>query len=332
MSLSAAVPSNRRNTDALAGQSPVDYEQLFLSQLEVIDGAVAFIARRHRLTADEAEEFAAVVHLRLIEDNYGVLRKFQRRSSLRTYLIVVINRLFLDQRASMWGKWRASALAKREGAIAVLLEQLTVAQGLSFDQACSVLEASDTLKIDRTALKRLYDRLPQRSRRYFVGEEALANVAATDSRPDHGLDLHERGEAAQRAWLELADELAGLAPEDRQILRLRFVEGVTIRQIAHRIAATDGSDAKRLYPRVCRLLENLRGRLERRGVAAPDALDALASLASTSPQSSDAVSAAVRGALENESGAGPTGTEVSCRHITSSDFDDSFAHHVNGRG
>jgi len=59
-------------------------------------------------------------------------------------------------------------------------EQLTVAQGVSFDQACSVLEASDTLKIDRTALKRLYDRLPQRSRRYFVGQEALANVAATD--------------------------------------------------------------------------------------------------------------------------------------------------------
>src|SRR4029453_14108130 len=44
--------------------------------------------------------------LRLVEDDYDVLRRFQARSSLPTYVTVVIQRLFLDYRNRLWGKWR----------------------------------------------------------------------------------------------------------------------------------------------------------------------------------------------------------------------------------
>ena len=55
---------------------------------------VSFIGRRRRLAAHELEEFAAHVNLKLIEDDYAVFRKFEGRSSLRTYLTVVVQRCF----------------------------------------------------------------------------------------------------------------------------------------------------------------------------------------------------------------------------------------------
>ena len=68
-------------------------DQLYLANVETIEGAIRFVCRRHRLGAPDAEEFAATVRLKLIDDDYAVLRKFQHRSSLRTFLVTVVSRL-----------------------------------------------------------------------------------------------------------------------------------------------------------------------------------------------------------------------------------------------
>src|SRR5215208_5464467 len=63
--------------------------------------------------------------LPVIDDITGqVRRRFERRSSLPTYVTVVIQRLFLDYRNRLWGKWRPSSDAKRLGPTAMLLERL----------------------------------------------------------------------------------------------------------------------------------------------------------------------------------------------------------------
>src|ERR1019366_2147799 len=103
---------------------------------------ISFVSARHHLPGVEADDFASHVKLRLIEDDYAILRKFQRRSSLRTYLTVVIQRMFLDYRISAWGKWRPSAEAKRAGAVAVQLEQLMGRDGYRFGEACELLETN----------------------------------------------------------------------------------------------------------------------------------------------------------------------------------------------
>ena len=54
------------------------------------------IARRHRLTREDTEDFLQTAHLKLIERDYEVFRRFKGRSSLRTYLLVVCTRLLLD--------------------------------------------------------------------------------------------------------------------------------------------------------------------------------------------------------------------------------------------
>src|SRR5262245_36787654 len=116
---------NRSHEDAAASAGPfLQAEALFLASLPVIDDTTRQVCRRHHMSAAEAEDFRSDVRLHFIERDYEVLRRFEGRSSLATYVNVVIQRLALDFRNHHWGRWRPSADAKRIGPSAILLERL----------------------------------------------------------------------------------------------------------------------------------------------------------------------------------------------------------------
>src|SRR5262249_31053713 len=77
---------------AAAANSFVEGEALFLASLPVIDDITGQVCRRHRLSATEADDFRSEVRLHFIDRDYEVLRRFERRSSLPTYVTVVIQR------------------------------------------------------------------------------------------------------------------------------------------------------------------------------------------------------------------------------------------------
>ena len=77
---------------------PAAQAKLFLDHLAVIDQVAQFIGRRHHLDADAIEELQSTIRLKIIENDYEVLRKFEGRSSLRTYLTAIVQRHFLDSR------------------------------------------------------------------------------------------------------------------------------------------------------------------------------------------------------------------------------------------
>ena len=64
------------------------------------------------------------MQLKFLERGYDVLRRFEGRSSLKTYLTVVVRRLLLDWQDHTYGKWRPTATALRLGPHAVHLERL----------------------------------------------------------------------------------------------------------------------------------------------------------------------------------------------------------------
>ena len=86
----------------------MDYQQLLIEHLEIIERIVRLVARRHRLSSADAEEFASVVRLKLVDKDFAILRKFERRSKLTTYLTVVIERLCHDFCHAKWGSVRRS--------------------------------------------------------------------------------------------------------------------------------------------------------------------------------------------------------------------------------
>src|SRR5262245_53825833 len=81
-----------------------ELEALFTSNLALIARVVRHVASRRFLERQELKDFEAEVHLKLIEDDYAVLRRFEGRSALSTYLVAVIQRAFLDYQVKRWGK------------------------------------------------------------------------------------------------------------------------------------------------------------------------------------------------------------------------------------
>lgn len=243
-------------------------EALFLSQLAVIERVISFVSSRHHLPGVEADDFESHVKLKLIEDDYGILRKFQGRSSLRTYLTVVIQRLFLDYRISAWGKWRPSAEARRGGEIAVLLERLMGRDGYGFEEACELLETNHQVTVPRAELEAIAGRLPSRIRRRFESDDALAQMPSDQPPMDEVIAERERMVTATRVDAGLKTALAGLDAQDRLILALRFEDGRTVVEIARMLRL----EQKGLYRRLERLLKALRDALELRGVDAASAM------------------------------------------------------------
>lgn len=243
----------------------VSYEKLLLDHLDLVDQVVRGIARRHRLSADETEELQAAIRFKLVENDYDVLRRFQQRCSLRTYLTAVVHRFFLDERNAKWGKWRPSLEAKRRGAVAMLLERLLTRDGCSFDQAVEIMRTNHQIEESYEELHRLSLVFPTRTRRRFVGEEALQN-AASAARADADLEQGERAERASATAIALAAALKQLDPQDRVILKMRFQDNFQVVQIARLLRV----EAKPLYRRLEQIMRVLRQAMEAQGIRPED--------------------------------------------------------------
>src|SRR5258706_111345 len=140
-------------------------EQLFLSELALIERVIAWVCARRCLRGADAEDFGSAVKLRLIEGDYEILGRFEGRSSLKTYLAAVIQRLYLDYQTQRFGKWRPSAEARRLGPVALRLESLLYPDGLTFEEACGVLQTDFGVTESREALYELSQKLPLRRNR-----------------------------------------------------------------------------------------------------------------------------------------------------------------------
>src|SRR5919108_999833 len=103
--------------------------------LPLVNAIIRTIARRRRLVALDEEEFRSAAYLKLVADDYAVLRAFAGRCTLRTYLTVVLQRVFLDCRTREWGKWRPSAESRRAGKAGVRLQKLVIPGEMPLEQA-----------------------------------------------------------------------------------------------------------------------------------------------------------------------------------------------------
>jgi RNA polymerase sigma factor (sigma-70 family) len=238
-------------------------EQLALAE-EVIRAAI----RRHRLAATEADEFAGVVRLKLVENR--VIEKFERRSSLRTFLTTVVEHQYLDFRNQQWGKWRPSLEAKRLGPVALRLEVLLVRDGLRFDEAYEMLRTTHGISESRDELYAMSARLPRRNPRRFVGEDALQEHADPVDLEASVLQT-EQGQVAGRMFASVERALAELAPTDRLLLKMHFYDGLSLADVARAL----GKPQKPLYRLVEGLLARLRDTLESEGFRAEEVNDLL---------------------------------------------------------
>ena len=235
--------------------------EILQENLALIDSIVDRVARRARLFGPDAEDFAASVKLALIEDDYAILRRFEGRASLSTYLTIVIERLLAAERIHARGRWHASTEAVRLGAGAMLLESLVVRDRRTLDEALPLVRAADPA-ITRESAETILRRLPERKPRPMamdldsVPQEALSANAAAPA--------FEVRQLSERAARVVRDTLAVMTPEDRIILRFRFGGGLNIADISRMTRLPQ----RPLYRRIESLLQRLREALQRAGLDA----------------------------------------------------------------
>lgn len=245
----------------------MDYQRLLLEHLHLIDQLVRTTGRRRHLSAEQ-DEFAGYVRVRLIEDDYAVLRKFQHRSSLRTYLAAVIERLSLDFCIERWGRWRPSAVAERLGPVAVLLERLVTRDGHPLDEAIQVIQTGHASAMSPSALHGIWEQLPPRIKASEVGEEAAAAVPSTQSSESEVEDA-ERRKNMERLEHTLGAALAAVPDQDRVLVALRFDQELSIAEIAK----LTGISVPTLHRRLDRTIKDLRRALTNAGFLPRDVAD-----------------------------------------------------------
>jgi RNA polymerase sigma factor (sigma-70 family) len=255
-----------------AATSRMTDEARFLAALPTIDDVVGRVCRRHHLSAAEADELRSDVRMHFIDRNYEVLRRFEGRSSLTTYVTVVIQRVLLERRNRLWGKWRPTADARRHGPTGILLERLVTRDGWTLEQALEMLRVNHGVTIDDT-LQAFCDRLSTRGpSRQLVSEDDAGDVVSQGPATDANVLRAEQDFLAKRVQSALERARQTLEPMERLILKMRFEDRVAVVDIARALHL----DQRRLYRTIERLLSTIGASMAADGISRADVVSLFA--------------------------------------------------------
>ena len=242
---------------------PQNPERLFLEHLGWITRVATMTCSQHGVWGPEAEDFAASIRLKLMEDDYAIIRKHRGEATLKTYLATVVNRQFHDYLREKRGRWRPSAAARRLGPPAPDLEALVYRDGLRLDQAGELLRTSGRTSMSDRELGDLLKGLPARER--MRPREIPADAVVEQEANEHADDRVTRAEADARDEHRsnaLNRAMARLTAEDQMIVRMHFVDGLSLADVARAL----GLEQKPLYRRVKKLRDELRKLVQDEGL------------------------------------------------------------------
>ncbi|MGE3274890.1 MAG: hypothetical protein AB7O67_07245 [Vicinamibacterales bacterium] len=200
----------------------------------LIDRTIDAVVRRYHLSGVEADELVARVRRTLVADDYAALRGFTGRSTLQTYVAALVTREYLGFQRELWGGWEPSALARRHGPTAILLEELTVRDGMAFGDAVTVMQTTYGVTLSRDAL---YD---------LLQELAVARAFGEDGAAPPSPDAAERRSRIERVDRALRDALQLVSPEDRLLLSMKYLEQAPVSGIARLLGLEPRPSLRRL--------------------------------------------------------------------------------------
>jgi len=250
----------------------MDPHKSLLDARDAIKRAVAFVCRKHGLHGADAEDFASIVNLKLLEDDCAILRQFRGESNLNTYLNIVVHRIFIDQCVHEHGKWRPSADAKRLGPVAAELERRMQWDGeASEDAVRQTAAAHPDVPVDE--IEKIAAAVPQKAKRRSVVplDETVELFLTAREESDVLITTRARKKLRAQAERLVRKRLSMLEPQDRLILQFQFESDMHLSDIARQLQV----EQKPLYRRREQLFRELRSELEKEGIGAEDVSDLL---------------------------------------------------------
>ena len=242
-------------------------EELLRQNLPLVERIVERVCRRANVVGADVEDFASVVKIALIENDYAILRGYEGRAPLAAFLAVIIQRLLADEWIRTLGRWRPSAQARRLGDAAVMIEKLVRREQRPVDAVLPIVRAVDP-SMTRARIEEIAAQLPEQVRRPRAVEldDDVADVAVAHDTADAGVLEGDARRMAARAATVVRSTMQSLDAEDRLILRFRFVDNLGIADIARMLQLPQ----RPLYRRIEALLTRLRGALTNADIKGED--------------------------------------------------------------
>lgn len=234
---------------------------LLEDHLDLIQRKLHQVSRRSGLPESEAEEFRSWALLKLVDDDSRILGRWEGRSSFSTFLTVVVVNLMRDYRTHLWGRWRPSAAARRRGEEAMILERLLVRDGLAVDEARERLREHG-ISLPEAEVARFAATHPVRQERRLVSEAELLHFPV-DGRVEARVEERERERTATRLRDLLVPLFRSLQAEDRLLLKLYFLDGLSMAALAPVL----GRSQRELFSMKERCLKKIRRSLEGGGLS-----------------------------------------------------------------
>ena len=245
-------------------------EELYHQSLEVLPPILRGLGREKRLSPEEVEDLRSEVQVKLLEDDYRVLRQWDSRSSLKVYLGTVVYNIWHDRVRGLKGKVLVSAAAKRLGPPAKELELLLGRQGLTFDEAYQAIKPRFP-GLSRGEAEEIAAQINPRPGRRFESEDVVARLPDQEPTGDERLERQEKLVEKRKALALMRRRLSELPEQDRILLVRAHAEGVKFSRIARSL----GIDQRSLYRRNERLMTKLRTDLEEAGIRWEDLSEVL---------------------------------------------------------
>lgn len=266
--------SFQTSTAAWVSSSPPDTvlsdQEFLLHSLELVHKLVRCLCHRQGISPDEREELEGEVRVKLMENDYRVLRQCDDPARLPSYLGLVVISTWHDRLRKLKGRAkRPSSRARVLGPAAIELEK-HLGRGETVDVAYERLK-HDFPELGCKDFEDLAEKVKPRPGRRMEGDETLAVLASPEPGGDQRLERREGQARKRRALALMAKHLAELPEEDRRLLVRACAGGVKVSRIARSL----GLEQKPLYRRIDKRLSDLRHKLEEAGICWKDLRDVL---------------------------------------------------------
>jgi RNA polymerase sigma factor (sigma-70 family) len=205
---------------------------------------------------------------RLKADSYKVLRDFENRSKLTTYITTIIAHLVIDIKRKIDGRNRIKERAKALGPTGEKLYDLVFIKGYPAPEAYDSLQTTEKIKETFDEFQMIVEKIRGHQ------TSAPQQQPITKNTPEQDLISKQREELTKKVLNETLSELSN---EERLLIRMKFPlsddeEPKSLSEIGKMLHTTE----KAVDSRIRRILTKLKEKMLRHGLSFDDFIDVFA--------------------------------------------------------
>lgn len=207
-------------------------KKYFNDNIETIYSTINFFCRNKQIIGEDKKDFSSQILIKVIDNDYKVLRSYNKKSKLTTYLLTVISNYYIDLKRKEIKRWRPSKKSKNKGPIAVKLDELINKKNYTLEEAHDTLTINHNYNVTLDELSKIASEFKNSTRQIRkVSDTHLTTLTDNNPHTEEAIIKTEDQKTVNdmiRVSVKIRENLPG---EAKLILKMRFFDDYSISQI-----------------------------------------------------------------------------------------------------